>query len=135
MPWACSDNLAWLLRWGMRRTPRLAEFLSPKPDGPGNARGGPGIILKVKTFPPSPSLLNGRYHTLAAPVASTIDPVYDILIEDADGRQVTVWNASETWRSPRQAFAFSSPRNTPVPGLILWNQEETRAILAATDGY
>jgi len=69
---------------------------------------------------------------LAAPVASTIDPVYDILIEDADGRHLRLERLRDL-EIARQRLPVLAAQY-PGTRLILWNQK-TRAILAATDGY
>jgi hypothetical protein len=65
-------------------------------------------------------------------VSSLLKPVYDILIEDADGRHL--------WLECLQDLAVAKQRlkvlSAQFPGvrLILWNHQ-TRAILAETDGY
>ena len=69
---------------------------------------------------------------MAAPFASTIDPVYDILIEDADGRHLRLERLRDL-EIARQRLPVLAAQY-PGTRLILRNQE-TRAILAATDGY
>jgi hypothetical protein len=69
---------------------------------------------------------------LEAPVSSTTQSFYDILIEDADGRHL--------WLECQQDLEIARKRLTilgaryPGTRLILWNHK-TRAILAATEGY
>jgi len=69
---------------------------------------------------------------MAGAVSSLLKPVYDILIEDADGRHL--------WLECLQDLAVARQRlkalSAQFPGvrLILWNHQ-TRAILAETDGY
>jgi hypothetical protein len=69
---------------------------------------------------------------LASPVSSLIEPVYDILIEDADGRHLRL-ECLQDLEMARQRLPVLAARY-PGTRLILWNHE-TRAILAATDGY
>ena len=65
-------------------------------------------------------------------VSSLLEPVYDILIEDADGRHL--------WLEYLQDLAIARQRlsilATQFPGirLVLWDHK-TRTILAETDGY
>ncbi len=65
-------------------------------------------------------------------VSSLLEPVYDILIEDADGRHL--------WLDCLQDLAIARQRlsilATQFPGirLVLWDHK-TRTILAETDGY
>lgn len=65
-------------------------------------------------------------------VSSPSEPLYDILIEDADGRHLWLEGVPdlETARARMQTLAaqYSGMR------LILWNHK-TRAIVASTDGY
>ena len=69
---------------------------------------------------------------MPAHISSMIDPVYDILIEDADGRHLRLERLRDLeiarQRLPMLAAQYPGTR------LILWNHE-TRTILAATDGY
>ncbi len=69
---------------------------------------------------------------MPAHVSSMMDPVYDILIEDADGRHLRLerLQALEIARQRLPVLAAQYPGTR----LILWNHK-TRAILAATDGY
>ena len=65
-------------------------------------------------------------------VSSVIEPVYEILIEDADGRHLRLERIRDLevarQRLPMLAAQYPGTR------LILWNHN-TRAILAATEGY
>ena len=65
-------------------------------------------------------------------VSSVIEPVYDILIEDADGRHLRLERLRdlETARQRLPVLAAQYPGTR----LILWNHN-TRTILAATEGY
>jgi len=65
-------------------------------------------------------------------VSSMIEPVYDILIEDADGRHLRLERLRDL-EIARQRLPVLAAQY-PGTRLILWNQK-TRAILAATDGY
>jgi hypothetical protein len=69
---------------------------------------------------------------LGAHVSSTTEPVYDILMEDADGRPLRLESLHDLeiarLRLPVLAAQYPGTR------LILRNHK-TRAILAATDGY
>jgi hypothetical protein len=69
---------------------------------------------------------------LVAEVSSTAESVYDILIEDADGRPLRL----ERFRDLEMARQRLPVLAAQYPGtrLILRNHR-TRAILAATDGY
>ena len=67
---------------------------------------------------------------MAAPVIS--EPVYDILIEDADGRHLRLEGLQDL-EIARQRLPVLAARY-PGTRLIVWNHK-TRAILAATDGY
>jgi hypothetical protein len=69
---------------------------------------------------------------LAAPVSSMIEPVYDILIDDADGRHLRL-ECLQDLEIAQQRLPVLAARY-PGTRLILWNHK-TRAILAATDGY
>jgi hypothetical protein len=61
-----------------------------------------------------------------------IEPAYDILIEDADGRHLCL-ECLQDLEMARQRLPVLAAR-FPGTRLILWNHR-TRAILAATDGY
>jgi hypothetical protein len=61
-----------------------------------------------------------------------IEPVYDILIEDADGRHLWL-ECFQNLETARQRLPILGARY-PGTRLILWNHK-TRAILAATEGY
>jgi hypothetical protein len=61
-----------------------------------------------------------------------IESVYDILIEDADGRNLRL-ECFQDLEIARQRLPVLAARY-PGTRLILWNHR-TRAILAATDGY
>ena len=65
-------------------------------------------------------------------ISSMIEPVYDILIEDADGRHLRLEGLRDLeiarQRLPMLAAQYPGTR------LILRNHK-TRAILAATEGY
>jgi hypothetical protein len=69
---------------------------------------------------------------MAGQVSSLLAPVYDILIEDADGRHL--------WLECLQDLAIARQRLSihaaqyPGTRLVLWDHK-TRAILAETDGY
>jgi hypothetical protein len=69
---------------------------------------------------------------MAGRVSSPTEHVYDILIEDADGRHLWLEGVSDLEsaraRMPALAAQYSGMR------LILWNHK-TRTILARTDGY
>ena len=69
---------------------------------------------------------------MAAPVSSLIETVYDILIEDADGRHLSL-ECLQDLEIARQRLPLLAAQY-PGTRLILWNHK-TRAILAATDGY
>ena len=64
-------------------------------------------------------------------VSSLLKPVYDILIEDADGRQLVLESLQDLAIAQQRLKALSA--QFPGMRLILWNHE-TRAILAETDG-
>jgi hypothetical protein len=61
-----------------------------------------------------------------------IEPVYDILIEDADGRHLRLERLRDLEIARQRLLILA----TQYPGtrLILWNHK-TRTILAATEGY
>jgi hypothetical protein len=61
-----------------------------------------------------------------------IEPAYDIVIEDADGRHLRLEGVQdlETARQRLPVLAAQYPGTR----LILWHRK-TRAILAQTDGY
>ena len=65
-------------------------------------------------------------------ISSMIEPVYDILIEDADGRHLRLERLRDLeiarQRLPMLAAQYPGTR------LILWSHK-TRAIVAATEGY
>jgi len=69
---------------------------------------------------------------MAGQVSFLLEPVYDILIEDADGRRL--------WLECLQDLVIARQRLSVLaaqyPGtrLVLWDHK-TRAILAETDGY
>ena len=65
-------------------------------------------------------------------VSSMIDPVYDILIEDADGRHLRLERLQDLEIARKRLHVLAA--QYPGTRLILWNHK-TRAILAATDGY
>jgi hypothetical protein len=69
---------------------------------------------------------------LPAHVSSVIEPFYDILIEDADGRHLRLERLRDL-EIARQRLPVLAAQY-PGTRLILWNQK-TRAILAATEGY
>jgi len=60
------------------------------------------------------------------------DPVYDILIEDADGRHLRLERLRDLEIARKRLRVLAA--QYPGIRLILWNHK-TRAILAATDGY
>lgn len=60
------------------------------------------------------------------------EPIYDILIEDADGRHLRLESSHDLEVARRRLPALA--REYPGTRLILWNHK-TRAILAQTDGY
>jgi hypothetical protein len=59
-------------------------------------------------------------------------PVYDILIDDADGRKLLVERLQDLAVARQRLRALSSEH--AGVRLILWNQQ-TRTILAETEGY
>ena len=61
-----------------------------------------------------------------------IEPVYDILIEDADGRHLWLECLHDLKMAQQRLPVLAA--QYPGTRLILWNHK-TRAILAATDGY
>jgi hypothetical protein len=61
-----------------------------------------------------------------------LEPAYDILIEDADGRRVRLERLRDL-EIARQRLPVLAAQY-PGTRLILWSSR-TRAILAATDGY
>ncbi len=69
---------------------------------------------------------------MPAHVSSMMDPVYDILIEDADGRHLRLERLRDLEIARQRLLVLAA--QYPGTRLILWNQK-TRAILAATDGY
>lgn len=69
---------------------------------------------------------------MAAPLSSMLEPAYDILIEDADGRRVRLERLRDL-EIARQRLPVLAAQY-PGTRLILWSNR-TRAILAATDGY
>jgi len=69
---------------------------------------------------------------LGGPVISLIEPAYDIVIEDADGRHVWL-ECLQDLEIARQRLPVLANRY-PGTRLILWNHK-TRSILADTDGY
>ncbi len=69
---------------------------------------------------------------MGAPVFSMIEPAYDIVIEDADGRHVWL-ECLQDFELARQRLPVLAARY-PGTRLILWNHK-TRNVLAATDGY
>jgi hypothetical protein len=69
---------------------------------------------------------------LPAHLSSMIEPVYDILIEDADGRHLRLERLRDL-EIARQRLPILAAQY-PGTRLILWNHK-TRTILAATEGY
>jgi hypothetical protein len=69
---------------------------------------------------------------LSPRISSMIEPVYDILIEDADGRHLRLERLRDL-EIARQRLAMLAAQY-PGTRLILWNHN-TRTILAATEGY
>ena len=69
---------------------------------------------------------------MVAPVSSTLEPGYDILIEDADGRHLRLERLRDLEIARKRLPILAA--QYPGTRLILLNHE-TRAILAATDGY
>lgn len=61
-----------------------------------------------------------------------IEPAYDIVIEDADGRRVWL-ECLQDLEIARQRLPVLAARY-PGTRLVLWNHK-TRSILAETDGY
>jgi len=69
---------------------------------------------------------------MAGQVSFLLEPAYDILIEDADGRHL--WLAClEDLVIARQRLSALAAQH-PGTRLVLW-EHKTRAILAETDGY
>jgi len=69
---------------------------------------------------------------MAGQVSSPIEPAYDILIEDADGRHLWLEGAQEIENARERMSALAA--QYCGMRLILWNHR-TRTILAETDGY
>jgi hypothetical protein len=69
---------------------------------------------------------------LSLHVSLMIEPVYDILIEDADGRHLRLERLRDL-EIARQRLPILAAQY-PGTRLILWNHK-TRTILAATEGY
>ena len=69
---------------------------------------------------------------MAGPVFSLVEPAYDILIEDADGRHLWL-ECLQDLEVARQRLPILATRY-PGTRLILWHHG-TRTILAQTDGY
>ena len=69
---------------------------------------------------------------MVAPVSSTLEPGYDILIEDADGRHLRLERLRDLEIARKRLPILAA--QYPGTRLILWSNR-TRAILAATEGY
>ena len=69
---------------------------------------------------------------MAGPVSSILEPNYDILIEDADGRHLWLDGAQDLTMAGQHLRAIAA--QYPDMRLILWHRK-TRTILAETDGY
>ncbi len=69
---------------------------------------------------------------MAGPVSSTMEPPYDILIDDADGRHLCLESLPDlnTARERLPALAASYPGTR-----LILRCHKTRTILAETDGY
>jgi hypothetical protein len=69
---------------------------------------------------------------MSGAVSSSGQPVYDILIDDADGRKLLLERLQDLALARQRLKALS----TELVGtrLILWNHA-TRSILAETEGY
>ncbi len=65
-------------------------------------------------------------------VSSLLAPVYDVLIEDADGRHLWL-ECLEDLAIARQRLSILAAQY-PGMRLVLWDHK-TRTILAETDGY
>ena len=65
-------------------------------------------------------------------VSSILAPVYDVLIEDADGRHLWL-ECLEDLAIARQRLSILAAQY-PGMRLVLWDHK-TRTILAETDGY
>jgi len=69
---------------------------------------------------------------MAGAFSSSAQPVYDILIDDADGRKLLLERLQDLAVARQRLRALSSEHSGMR--LILWNRQ-TRTILAETDGY
>jgi len=69
---------------------------------------------------------------MARPFTSPGQPVYDILIDDADGRKHVLERLADLAAARQRLKALSSELSGVR--LVLWNHQ-TRTILAETDGY
>ena len=69
---------------------------------------------------------------MAGPVSSILEPNYDILIEDADGRPLWLDGAQDLTTARQHLRAIAA--QYPGMRLVLWHRK-TRTILAETDGY
>jgi hypothetical protein len=69
---------------------------------------------------------------MAGAVSSLLEPVYDILIEDADGRHLCLECLQDLNVARQRLKALSGQ----FPGIrLILRNHKTRAILAETDGY
>ncbi len=69
---------------------------------------------------------------MAGPVSSFTQTVYDILIEDADGRRLRLESVQDLNRARKRLPVLAA--QYPGTRLIIWNHR-THDILAQTDGY
>ncbi len=69
---------------------------------------------------------------MAGRVSAMAEPIYDILIEDADGRHLWLESVLDLESGRRRLPALAA--QYPGTRLIIWHRK-TRHILIETDGY
>jgi hypothetical protein len=69
---------------------------------------------------------------MAGQVSFLLEPVYDILIEDADGRHLWLECLQDLGIARQRLSALAA--QYPSTRLVLWDHK-TRAVLAETAGY
>ena len=69
---------------------------------------------------------------MGVPVNSVIEPAYDIVIEDADGRHLWLECLQDLEIARQRLLVLAALY--PGTRLTLWNHK-TRIVLAQTDGY
>src|SRR5207244_11445293 len=87
---------------------------------------------RIETIFTLPSLLDRRKCTMAGPGSLLLEPVYDILIGDADGRHL--------WLECLQDLVIARQRLSVLAGQypgtrLVLRDHKTRAVLAETDDY